>query len=370
MDKTIFILANSIGGLYSFRKEVVKALADAGYNVVISAPHDSHEKEDFFFSIGCQMEFVEVDRRGTNPLRDLALVWRYRSLIRELRPAAVLTYTIKPNIYGGLAARLCHVPQLANITGLGDAIENPGLLQKLSIFLYRVGLKKAWRVFYQNSSIEAFCKAHRIGRNGQLLPGSGVNLEWHTFQPYPVAEAPLRFNFIGRMMKDKGLEELLAMAIDIRSRYPQVEFHLFGHCEERYEDILKASQEQGVLVWHGAVSDVRPWIKDSCCTVHPSYHEGMANVLLESCAAGRPVIASDIPGCREAVDDGETGFLCQVRDAADLTAKVERFINLPHEAKRAMGAAARRKVEREFDRKIIVDAYLKALNEATNNSHR
>ncbi len=366
MNRTILILANSIGGLYSFRKEVVKAIVDEGYKVVVSVPFDESEKTRYFQNIGCEIVASKVDRRGTNPLRDLSLLLHYRQQIRDVKPVAVLTYTIKPNIYGGIAARWCGVPQLANITGLGDAIENPGMLQKLSIFMYRLGLKKATKVFYQNSSIETFCKEHRIGNSGQLLPGSGVNLEWHALQEYPAPDSKMKFNFIGRVMKDKGIEEFFAMAKNIHQQYEHTEFHIFGNCEENYESRLKFLQEEGIVVWHGAVPDVRPYIGDSWCTVHPSYHEGMANVLLETCAAGRPVIACNINGCKEAIDDGVNGFLCRVKDAEDLKQKVKQFISLPYEQKIKMGKAARRKVEREFDRRLVVEAYLVGIDEAVN----
>ena len=222
MSNIVLILANSLGGLYSFRKEVIAAIAKEGFRVVISSPHDLEEKEDYFRSIGCEFEFTNVDRRGTNPLRDLSLVRQYRQLIQKHKPSVVLTYTIKPNIYGGIAARRSHVPQLANITGLGDAIENPGLLQKFTIFMYRFGLKKANKVYYQNSSIQDFCYRHHIGKEGYLLPGSGVNLGWHTFQDFPKADSKMIFNFIGRVMKDKGVEEFFEMAKVILLKYPQM----------------------------------------------------------------------------------------------------------------------------------------------------
>lgn len=367
MVKTILFLANSIGGLFSFRKEVIKATVDAGYHVVISVPYGESEKTEYFKSIGCVIITTSIDRRGTNPIRDLSLVKRYRRLIQETKPMAVLTYTIKPNVYGGIAARWCHVAQLANITGLGDAIENPGLLRKFSIFMYRFGLKKAKLVFYQNHSIQEFCKQHQIGKEGRLLPGSGVNLEWHSFWTYPDKNSKMKFNFIGRVMKDKGVEEYLETALYIRDKYPQTEFHILGACEERYEDRLKELQEKGVIIWHGAVSDVRPYIKDSWCTIHPSYHEGMANVLLETCAAGRPIIASNIDGCKETVENGVNGYLCKVKDIYDLKSKVEQFINLAYDQKVEMGLAARKKMEREFDRNIVIQVYLKEINELVFN---
>ena len=356
--KTILILANSIGGLFSFRKEVVKAIIDEGYKVVIACPDNTGIKADYFMELGCSLVQIKMDRRGTNPLRDIALLRQYRKLIRSIKPAAVLTYTIKPNIYGGIAARWCHVPQMANITGLGDAIENPGLLQKFSVFMYRYGLKKAKKVFYQNPSIQFFCQQHRIGKEGHLLPGSGVNLEWHTFQDYPDIGSKMIFNFIGRVMKDKGIEEFFEMAKAVKEKHPQIEFHILGRCEESYENKLRLFQEKKVVIWHGSVPDVRPYIKDSWCTIHPSYHEGMANVLLETCAAGRPVIACNINGCKEAIDDGVNGYLCKVKDFEDLKSKVEQFVELPYEKKVKMGKAARRKVESEFDRRLVVKAYL------------
>lgn len=368
MSNLVLILANSLSGLYSFRKEVIAAIGREKYQVTISAPHNSRETEDYFRSIGCELKFAEIDRRGTNPLKDLKLVGRYRKLIRRVKPAVVLTYTIKPNVYGGIAAHLCNVPQLANITGLGTAIENPGLLQKFTIFMYRFGLKQAKKVFYQNSSIKGFCQQHHIGKEGHLLPGSGVNLEWHKFQEYPVEDSKMIFNFIGRVMKDKGIEEFFEMAKTIREKYSQTEFHIFGACEEHYEEQLKDLQDKGVVIWHGAVPDVRPYIKGSWCTIHPSYHEGMANVLLETCAAGRPVIACNINGCKEAIDDGVNGFVCKVKDVKDLTEKVEQFILLPYEQKVQMAIAARRKVEREFDRNLVINAYLEEIKKCTSTS--
>ena len=357
----ILILSNSIIGLYSFRKELVTALVDKGFHVWISSPDDDSPKYAYFEGAGCEMVETPLDRRGTNPLRDWGLLRFYRKLMREIKPSAVLTYTIKPNVYGGIAARREHVPQLANITGLGTSIENPGLLRGTAVALYRFGLKRSKTVFYQNVSIQKFCQENRIGRSGVLLPGSGVNLEWHAMQPYPPQGSPVRFLFIGRMMRDKGTDEFLEMAEAVKSAHPQVEFHILGPCEDDYETRVAEAHSRGTVVWHGSVSDVRPYMREAWCTVLPSYHEGMANVLLESAAAGRPVITSDIPGCREAVDDGVTGFLCPVRDASALTVAVEQFLQLPYDEKVRMGVRGREKMEREFDRNIVVRAYLDAL---------
>ena len=365
--KSILVIANSLGGLYTFRKEVISAIIKDGYRVVIASPHDLEERESFFVDLGCVFEFYDVDRHGTNPIRDFKLIGYYRKLIKKHHPIAALTYTIKPNIFGGIAARREHVPQLANITGLGTAVENPGTLQKLTIFLYRYGLKNTQKVYYQNTSIQDFCQKHHIGKNGCLLPGSGVNLEWFSFQNYPLEDSKLKFNFIGRIMKDKGIEEFIEMAEAIHKKYPQTEFHFLGRCEEQYEEKLKVLEKEGIGVWHGSVFDVRPYIKDAWCTILPSYHEGMANVLLESCAMGRPIIASNINGCKEAIEDGVNGFLCKVKDSEDLYEKVERFILLPYDQKVKMGLEARKKVEQEFDRKTVIDYYLTEIESINNN---
>ena len=358
MQKKILVLTNNIGGLYSFRKEVICELIARGYRVMISCPKEEGVKMDYFVNLGVDFHFVSVDRRGKNPLSDMSLFMKYCKLLHAFAPECVLTYTIKPNIYGGVAARWYGVPQLANITGLGDAIENPGLLSRITIALYRFGLRKTKTVFYQNTSIESFCANHKIGHFGRLLPGSGVNLDWHTFSNYPDYSDVIKFSFIGRVMKDKGINEFFEAARFIHNKYPLTEFHIFGRCEEQYEALLRKHHDEGIVKWHGVVQDIRPFIRESNCTVLPSYHEGMANVLLESCAAGRPVITCNISGCKEIVDDGVNGYLCRVKDSQDLIKKVEQFIRLPYEKKVAMGIAARRKVEREFDRKKVIDAYM------------
>lgn len=359
--KKVLILSNSIDGLFYFRKEVVNAILSKGYDVYISVPEGTKEKEDYFINNGCKIEHQNINRRGTNPLQDFKLLLSYNKLIKNIKPSIILTYTIKPNVYGGIAARINKIPQLANITGLGSSINNKGISNRIALNLYKLGLSKASIVFYQNNSIKEFCQNNHIGKEGILLPGSGVDLNWHSFHHYPELGKTIRFLFIGRVMKDKGIDEFITMVKNIRSKYPNVEFSILGECEEDYKVVLNKLQNDKLLHWHGTVSDVRPYIRDSHCTILPSYHEGMANVLLETCAAGRPIIASNINGCKEAIDNGKNGYLCKVKSSEDLTNKVELFINLSHKVKSEMGCAARKKMEYEFDRKIIIDEYLKEI---------
>lgn len=356
----ILILTNNLGGLHSFRKEVVKAIIDSGYHVYISVP-ENDPRGEYFKGIGCEMILTEFNRRGKNPFTDIKLMMAYRNLIKKISPVVVLTYTIKPNVYGGIASRLEHVPQLANVTGLGDALENPGILQKITITLYRIGLAKAHSVFFQNRSNFEICLKYRIAQNDSiLLPGSGVNLEHHKLQSYP-EDGVIRFLFIGRMLHDKGIEEFFQAAKAIKQKYNDVEFQILGPVEGNYQDKLEKLIEGGYVKHLGTTTDVRPYIGAVHCTIMPSYHEGMSNVNLESAANGRPVITTNVPGCKETVDDGITGYTVKSRSTEDLIAAIERFINLPYIEKKNMGLQGRKKVEREFDRQIVVDKYLKEI---------
>ena len=363
MVRNILIISNTIRGLHSFRKEVIKAICEQGYSVYISVPDESR-KAEYFKEIGCNIILTAFNRRGTNPLSDFRLMLTYRKLMRQLKPVSVLTYTVKPNIYGGMAARLCKIPQLANVTGLGDAVENGGWLQKLTVFLYKVGIKKAHKVFFQNASNrDFFIRKGITDESSVLLPGSGVNLQLHQYQDYPADEGKIRFLFIARLLKDKGTDEFFEAATVIKNKYPQTEFQIVGRIEGGYQVQLDKLESEGIVTFYGLQLDVRPFIGAVECTVMPSYHEGMSNVNLESAANGRPVITTNVPGCRETVSDGLTGYLIEPRSSKSLIEAMERFIMLPYNQKVLMGLEGRKKVEKEFDRSIVVDAYLKALNE-------
>jgi galacturonosyltransferase len=363
-DKRILILSNSWVGLYSFRKEVFQTFREEGYDVIISCPKDEPNKANWFKKIGCRIIDTQFNRKGKNPFKDIFLLIRYKELLKKIMPDVVLSYTIKPNLYGGMACQLCKVPQIANITGLGASVENPGRLQWLTILLYKIGLRKTDLVFFQNEANKQFCLDHQMVKGKyRLIPGSGVNTDYHSLQNYPAEIEPIKFVFISRLIKEKGIEEYFAAAEVIRKKYPTTEFHIVGWCEDAYSEKLKELQDEGVIVYHGPVGDVRPMIGMANCTVHPSFYpEGMSNVLLESCAAGRPIITTDRPGCGEIVDDGVNGFVVKQQDSNDLIEKIERFINLPYEQKKQMGLNARKKVEREFDRQIVIDAYLNEIN--------
>lgn len=358
--KRVLFLVNHEVVIYNFRLELVERLLQEGYEVLISSPDGERIRE--LERLGCTSIISKIDRHGVSILQDFKLLLSYRKIITKYSPTSVLTYTIKPNIYGGLACRFQKVPYIANITGLGTAVEKVGFLQSLTSFLYKLALKDAQKVFFQNTENRTFFKRKGIalGKHG-LLPGSGVNLT--KFQPlaYPPDDT-IEFVFISRIMKEKGIDQYLEMAKAIKIKHPNTRFHVCGFCEEEYEDILQKMQDDDIIQYHGMVKDVRDILRTTHCTVHPSYYpEGLSNVLLESCACARPIITTDRSGCREVVDQGKNGFFIKIKDTKDLIAKVESFILLPYAKKKLMGIAGREKVEREFDREIVVRAYIKEL---------
>lgn len=367
----VLILANNDVGLYKFRKELINELLHPGSfladrtaepcEVFISLPNGDFVLE--LVDMGCVFIDTPLERHGTNPIAELKLIGRYKRIIREVRPDLVFSYTIKPNIYGGMACRALKIPCIMNITGLGTAVENEGVLQKITLLLYKLALPGAKKVFFQNSENERFF-AERSLANGKrdMLPGSGVNVDHYSVLDYPPEET-IEFVFISRIMKEKGIDQYLEAAKVIRGKYPQTRFHICGSCEPEYDGELQKLVDDETVIYHGLVKDIATIHKVTHCTVHPTYYpEGMSNVLLEACASGRPIITTDRAGCREIIDDRVSGFVVNQKDSDDLVDKLERFINLPYEQKKAMGLAARAKVENEFNREIVVRKYLEELN--------
>lgn len=356
----VLILSNNDVGILKFRKELIQELAKKNETFIAIPEGNSNPLMN---DLESEIIDVPLSRRGMNPLNDFVLFIKYFSLIKKINPDIVLTYTIKPNIYGGLAASLNKTRYISNITGLGTAVEKKGLVQKVTIFLYRMGLKKADTVFFQNNSNKDFFDEKKITANNfKIIPGSGVNLDHYQVLKYPTSEKTV-FLFIGRVIKEKGIDQYLEAAIHIKKKYQNVEFHVLGNSDEKYIKILEKMNKEGVIVYHGRRDDIREFHKISHCTIHPSYYpEGMSNVLLESAASGRPVITTNRPGCGEVVDEGINGLIFEEINTQDLIRKIENFINLDYESRKNMGLAGRTKVEKEFSRNIVVNEYLKAIN--------
>lgn len=356
----ILILANHSGGLYDFRKDLIAELKTHA-SVAVAVPHN--DRWDELNGLADRVIELPVDRRGMNPLHDGKLFRQYRAILGEIKPDLVLTYTIKPNIYGGLACRMAHIPYAVNITGLGSAIENGGWLKKFVLALYRPALKGARVVFFENAGNRDTLAATGVVPKGRdvVLHGAGVNLEDYPCQPYP-QEGPVHFLFVGRVMHEKGVDELFAAAKRMKQQYgEQVEFHMVGSFEEAYKPVMDQLEQAGVVKYHGYQSDMKPFYAMAGCVVLPSYHEGMSNVLLEAAASGRPLITSDIPGCREAVENGVSGYLCPAKDADALYEAMRRFAALSVEQRSQMGRCGRERMEQQFSKTAVVAETIKQL---------
>jgi glycosyltransferase involved in cell wall biosynthesis len=343
----VFLLANDESTIYNFRRELIQRLIEDGHIVMVAFPRGG-SRTDEIAGMGCHYIDLPMERKGTNPIKDVILISRIKKVLNRYSPDVLLTFTIKPNLYGGYVSNSLGIPHIANITGLGTAVENPGIMRKISLQLYRIFMKKTKCVFFQNEENKNFLQSKGIAINvAKLLPGSGVNLERFSLLPYPNDDV-IRFLYIGRVMKEKGIDQFLEAVKIIREQQHNVEFHIIGPCEENYKELLVKYEEYGFIVYHGAQNDVRKFHKLSHCTIHPSYYpEGMSNVLLESAASGRPVITTNRSGCRETVEDGVTGFLIKEKDTEDLIEKIKIFIKMDFKTKKQMGLAGRKKVEKD-----------------------
>ncbi len=351
----ILILTNYANGLYLFRKELLQAFANDGHKVYVSLPPD--ENVDKLKGL-CRVIETPFDRRGMNPIKDFGLFMAYLRLLRRKKPDVALTYTIKPNLYGALACRIKKVPYLCNVTGLGTAIENGGLLSRLLLRFYRISMKDAQRIFFQNKRNRDFMNKNGIAvEKNALLPGSGVNLVEHPLRDYPTEYKQVQFLAVIRIMKDKGVEEYLEAAQIMKKKNKNLRFVLAGEYEEEtrnlYEPQITSLVERKTIKYLGHIDNVKEVMAQSHVIVHPSYHEGLSNVLLEAAACGRPVLASDISGCVETFLDGESGFAFASRSTDALVHAMEKILALSCEERRQMGIAGRAWVEKNFDLSLI-----------------
>lgn len=333
----VLILINSSGGLFDFRNEFVEALLKEN-QVFVSVPDDVKTKE--LTAEGCQIITTPINRRGINPIEDLKLYRTYHNMMKELKPDLVATYTIKPNIYGGFCAGMLKIPYITTITGLGGAFDRKGPLLWLVIHMYRAGMKKAACVFFQNEENKSiFRKFGIVGRKDRMVMGSGVSLPRHPYEPYPDREET-HFLFVGRIMKERGILEFLEAAKRLHG--DKVFFDLLGYCDEDYQEMLEALEKEGVIHQLGFHTEVHPYLADASAIVIASYHEGMSNALIEAAATGRPVIASNISGCKEAFEEGRTGFGFTPGNAEELIGAMEKFLKLSVKERAAMGKSGPR----------------------------
>lgn len=359
--KKVLMLGNHEIVIYNFRRELIERMIEEGYDVYVSLPYGP--KVEHLKQMGCKFIDTQINRRNTNPIEDIKLFINYIKILKQVKPDVVLTYTVKPNVYGGIACRVTKTPYICNVTGLGSGYLNGGIVQNIVKNLSKLSFTRANRVFFQNTAdMELLTKQNVVSNNSRLLPGSGVNLNNYNVLPYPSEDEPINFNFVARVMKDKGIDEYLEAARIIKQKYKNTVFNVIGMIDQpHYKEVLEKYEKEGIIKYHGFQVDMRPFIEKCNCTINPSYTEGMSNVLLESSACGRPIIASNIPGCREIIEEGINGYTFEVKNVNSLINKIEKFIKSNHEEKINMGILGRKKVEKEFDREIVVNTYVKEI---------
>lgn len=348
----ILIATNHSYMFYRFRTALVQALLRE-HEVILSTPFVGHEED--LRALGLRCLEMEIDRRSINPVKDLRLFSAYRRLLDEEKPDLVITYSIKPNIYLGAACRQAGVPYCANVQGLGTAFEKPVLSTVVSV-MYRSALRRAQTVFFENEENAQFFVQRNIITPAQacVLPGAGIELDAYPYSP-PQESGVCRFLFVGRLMKEKGVDEFFAAARQLKAELGEaVAFDVAGFYEDAYRERVEQLEAEGILRFHGFQAHMQPFYEQASCVVLPSYHEGMSNVLLEGAATGRALITSDIPGCREAVEVGVSGYLCPAGDAEALTAAMRAFAQLPFEAQVHMGRCGRARMEQRFDKRKVV----------------
>lgn len=363
----VVIALNTAWNLVNFRAGLIRTLVAEGYEVVAVAPNDEYASR--LAELGCRFVALPMDNKGTHPGRDLVLFFRFLNLLRLERPDVFLGYTVKPNVYGSLAAHVSGIPVVNNIAGLGAVFIRDSWLTRLVRLLYKAALSRSRHIFFQNEEDmrlfveQGLVAADKVSR----LPGSGVDLRAFCFAPMqPLEHRPFRFLLVARLLWDKGVGEYVEAARMVRRTYSTAKFQLLGFLDVKNPTAVSSAHmddwvREGVVEYLGVADDVKPYLAAADCVVLPSYREGVPRSLLEAAAMGRPIVTTSAVGCRDAVDDGVTGLLCRVGDADDLAEKLLRMIEMSHEERVLMGLAGRRKMELEFDEKIVIDRYLRVI---------
>lgn len=367
----IALLTNNDDDIYCFRKELIEALIEQGYEVLISCPYG--EKFELLKEMKYLYDDPEIDRRGTSIINDGKLFLHYRKLFKQYRPSVVLTYTAKPNVYGSIAAHQLGIPVINNVTGFGSVLNKSGMMQKFIMTLFKMAYRKSDCIMFQNSTnMELAKKLGMVNGDYRLIPGSGVDTDRYPLQEYPeggngISGDKIVFNYIGRILHDKGVDDYIEAARRIKKQYPQTEFNMLGFIEPtemHYEQLLKELGEKDIVQYRGSQKDVKPFITRAHATIHPStYGEGMSNVLLESAASGRPLITTDNPGCQETVQEEKTGFIYHGGNVEELCETIQKFLAMPNEARKAMGQKGRTYIKENFSRNIVIENYLAKIRE-------
>ncbi len=355
----ILIVTNHSYMFYRFRLELIQELMKE-HEVVLSMPFVGHEED--LMALGLRCINTKMDRRSINPKNDIKLFGFYWKLLKEEKPDIVITYSIKPNVYAGLACAMQGIPYYANVQGLGSAFERKGLSQFVTV-MYKVAFMKVRTVFFENTvDAEDFHRIIGLPEEKQtVLNGAGISMDKYPYVEYPTNDTN-RFLYLGRIMKEKGTDELFETSARLKAKGEHFIIDMVGFFEDEYRQKVQEMEEKGIVKFHGFKEDPRPYYQQADCVVMPSYHEGMSNVLLEAASMGRPIITSRIHGCMEAVKDGESGYLCEVKDEESLYKKMKQFISLPTEERKEMGVKGRQLMEEKFQKSKVVKETIAALN--------
>jgi glycosyltransferase involved in cell wall biosynthesis len=369
LNKKILISINTSWNIINFRLGLLQALQKESFKIIILAPKDKYSElfQDYDF------EYYEIamNNKGTNPIEDLKLTISYYKILKEIKPDLMLNYTIKPNVYGTIAAKLLKIPTINNIAGLGTLFVNENFITKIAKYLYKYSQDKASKVFFQNNEdFELFTSLGLVDiKKSDVLPGSGVNTE--KFKPIKKTKNldKIVLLLISRMLWDKGVGEYVEAARILTKKYPNVEFQLLGFLDVANNSAISKEQmdtwtKEGIINYLGTSDNVQNEISNADCMVLPSfYREGTPRTLLESASMAKPIVTTDNIGCKDVINDGETGYLCKIKDSTDLASKLELIINMSEEERKTMGQKGREKIKKEFDEEIVINKYLDAIKE-------
>jgi glycosyltransferase involved in cell wall biosynthesis len=367
----IAIVLNTSWNIYNFRMGLVSRLIENGHEVIAIAPKD--EYSHFLTEAGCTFYELKMDSRGANVIKDFALIFELWTLYRKIRPDVILQYTIKPNIYGTLAASLLKIPTVNNVCGLGTAFLNKGIVSKIAIGMYKLAFRFPKLVYFQNNDDKRFFEENNIIKNNatQVLPGSGINL--NHFKPVEKnTNTKFTFLLISRLIHDKGIIEYIDAIKILKDKGVDVNFQLLGNKDTEHrrgisEELINDWINNNIVDYLGSTDDVRPYINKADCVVLPSYREGTPKSLLEAASSAKPIVATNVAGCTNIVNDNVNGMLCEVKDPSDLANKLEAMSNLSKSRLEKMGQESRKIVEDRFDEQIVIESYLNTISSLKNS---
>ena len=363
----VAVVLNTSWNIYNFRKGLVQAMMDKGNEVITIAPKDKYTYK--LMDLGCRHIPVKMDSRGANPIKDFLLVLELYWIYKKVKPDVILHYTIKPNIYGTIAASLLKIPVINNVCGLGTMFLKDNLVSRIAIAMYRVAFRFPKKIFFQNQDDKQLFEKRRIvsSKMTDLLPGSGINTK--DFKPTTKTAGKQKFTFllISRLIYDKGILEYIEAVDLLKKEGLDARFQLLGQIDEQHkrgipEKTIKSWIEKNQVEYLGTTEDVKTYIDKSDCVVLPSYREGTPKTLLEAASMAKPIVATDVPGCNNVVKDGDNGFLCNLKDSKDLADKMKKMLSLDNSKRTEMGQTGRKLIEQNFDESLVINKYLSEID--------